>query len=127
MTIPTDYEDNAATIGSNNIKHPIITFRVSMARRAEETVGPITNARTGNVLHPDMYNSSSDSGRTNAAQHESQFQPYIPGFLNGSNIVRNNDGTFTAYGQQAYYLKKQYADIDNPLLIVTNDPPYTSA
>jgi len=127
MTIPTDFEDNAVSIGSTNILHPIITFRMVLTRRAQETIGPVTNARTSNVLHPDMYNSSPDSGRTNAAQHENQFQPYIPGFLRGSNIVRNDDGTFTAYGNQALYLKTQYADIANPLLVITNSPPYTTA
>jgi hypothetical protein len=127
MTIPTDFEDNAVSIGSTNIKHPIITFRVIMARRAEETIGPVTNARTGNMLHPDMHTSSPDSGRINAAQHENQFQPYIPGLLRGSNIVRNDDGTFTAYGEQALYLKTQYADVANPLLVITNSPPYITA
>ena len=127
MTIPTDYEDNASSIGSTNIKHPIITFRVVMTRQAQETIGPVTNARTGNVLHPDAYQTSGDLGRTHAAQHENQFQPNIPGFLRGSNIVRNDDGTFTAYGQQASYLKTQYADIANPLLVITNSPPYTTA
>lgn len=126
MTVPTGHEDNLNYVGPTNIKHPIITFRVLMNRRSQETVGPVTNARTGTVLHPDAYNSSPDSGRTNAAQHQNQFQPYIPGFLNGSNIVRNDDNTFTAYGQQAVYLKRTYADIDDPLLEVTNDPPYTT-
>lgn len=126
MTVPTGHDDNLSYVGPTNIKHPIITFRVLMVRRSEETVGPITNARTGAVLHPDMYNSSPDSGRTNAAQHQNQFQPFIPGYLRGTNIVRNDDGTFTAYGQQATYLKTQYADIANPLLEITNDPPYTT-
>ena len=126
MTIPTEHEDNANYVGPTNIKHPIITFRVLMNRQRQETIGPITNSRTGDVLHPDMYNSSPDRGRSSAAQHQHQFQPYIPGFLQGSNIVRNDDGTFTAYGQEAVYLKTEYADIANPLLEVTNSPPYTT-
>ena len=127
MTIPTEFEPNSQFLGATNIKHPIITFRVIMNRRLQEDNGPITNSRTGTVLPPDMFTSNTDTGRTAAAQHQNQFSPWIPGFLRGSNIVRNDDGTFTAYGQQAIYLKTRYADIDNPLLEVTNSPPYTSA
>lgn len=127
MAIPTEYSDNLSSVGATNITHPIITFRVVMTRRAEESIGPITNLRTGTVLHPDRYDSDVERGIENSAEHENQFQPFIPGFLRGSNIVRNDDGTFTAYGQAASYLKTQYADIDNPLLVVTNSPPYTSA
>lgn len=126
MTIPKEYTNDAFN-GATNIKHPIITFRVLTNRQSEESVGPKTNSRTGKVLHPDSYNMSADAGRANAAQHQTQFSSWIPGFLRGSNIAENSDGTFTAYGQQAVYLKTQYADIENPLLEVTNDAPYTSA
>lgn len=126
MAIPSEYNDHKTTIGSNNITHPIITFKVLMDRRREETIGPITNEKTGRVLHPDMHNNSADSGRTNAEQHENQFTPYIPGFLQGSNIVHNDDGSFTAYGKQATYLKNNYADVDYPLLEVQNSAPFTS-
>lgn len=126
MAFPTEFNDNTST-GSTNIKHPIITFRVLMNRRTQEAIGPITNQKNVSMLHPDMHDNSPDRGRTNAAQHEAQFQPYIPGFLTGSNVVRNDNGTFTVYGHQAVYLKQQYADIANPLLEVTNDPPYTTA
>jgi len=126
MAFPTEFDDNATSIGATNIKHPIITFRVLMTRQLQETIGPITNSKSVAVLHPDRYDSSADRGRTNSANHETQFQPFIPGFLRGNNIVRNDDGTFTAYGQQAVYLKQQYADIANPLLEVTNSPPFTS-
>lgn len=126
MAIPSEYE-HVQSLGATNIKHPIITFRVIMNRRAQETIGPLTNARTGDVLHPEMHQTSPDDGRTMAAQTEASFKPFIPGFLRGSNITLNDDDTFTAYGQQAVYLKTQYADIANPLLEVTNDAPYTSA
>ena len=127
MAIPTEYNDNATVVGGTNIKHPIIVFKVLMNRKNEETIGPVTNARTGTVLHPDMHDNDPDRGRTNAAVHENQFSPLLPGFLRGQNIVRNDDNTITAYGQVATYLKTQYADIDNPLLEVQNAEPFTSA
>ena len=127
MTFPTEHGDNATSIGPTNIKHPIITFRVLMNRRFAEDIGPKTNSKSVNLLHPDMHDSSPDRGRTNSNNHETQFQPFIPGILNASNIVRNDDGTFTAYGQQAVYLKTQYADIVNPVLEVQNAAPFTSA
>lgn len=126
MAFPTEFEDNVSSIGPTNIKHPIITFRVLMNRQSQETIGPMTNSKNVSVLHPDMHDNDTDRGRTNSANHETQFQPYIPGFLTGSNIVRNDNGTFTAYGQQAVYLKQQYADVANPLLEVTNSAPFTS-
>lgn len=125
MAIPTEYNDNASVVGATNIKHPIIVFKVLMQRRAQESIGPITNLKTGDVLHPDMHDNDPDRGRTNAANHQTQFQPYIPSNVAG-NIVRNNDGTITAYGMVAYYLKTQYADIANPLLQVQNSEPFTS-
>jgi hypothetical protein len=127
MTIPTDYAYEQQYNGATNMKHPIITFRPVMTRQLQETNGPSTNSKTGTVLHPDQYQSSPDLGRTAAAQHQNQFHPYIPGFLRGSNFVENDNGTFTVCGKQAVYLKKQYADIANPLLVVTNSPPYTTA
>lgn len=127
MAIPSEYNEHPNPVGATNIKHPIITFRVLMKRQLEESIGPVTNTRTGTVLHPDMHDSDEDRGRANVARHETQFSPLIPGFLCGQNIVRNDDGTFTAYGEQAVYLKTNYADIANPLLEVTNSAPYVVA
>jgi len=127
MAIPKEYEDNIPTVGSSDIKHPIYTFKVLMKRVRDEKIGPITNSRDVNLLHPDMHVNSPDEGRANEANHETQFRPFIPGFLRGQNITRNDDGTFTAYGQLGTYLKTQYADIDNPLLELQNSAPYTSA
>lgn len=125
MAIPSEYQQDQGT-NSANIKHPIITFKVLMNRHTQEVVGPLTNSRTGDVLHPDMYQSSPDLGRTNAANHETQFSPWMPNSLR-NNIVDHGDGTFTAYGSDAIYLKTQYADIDNPLLEIMNAAPYTTA
>ena len=126
MAFPTEFEDNGTSIGSTNIKHPIISFRVLVKRQLEEKIGPITNQKNVSVLHPDQHDNSADRGRINSANHENQYEIFIPGFLRGNNIIRNADGTFTAYGQQAVYLKQQYADIENPLLEVTNSAPFTS-
>ena len=127
MAIPTEYDDNATVVGSSDIKHPIIKFTVIMQRQRNETIGPITNSKGVNLLHPDMHQNSPDRGVLNAANHQTQFQPFIPGYLRGDNLVRNDDGSFVAYGQLATYLKTQYADIANPLLNVENSAPYTDA
>jgi hypothetical protein len=127
MAIPTEYLDNGTSVGSNNIKHPIYTFKVLMKRQLEENVGPVTNNKSVSMLHPDQHDNSPDRGQTNQVNHETQYQPIIPGFLRGNNIVRNDDGTFTAYGAQGTYLKEQYADIANPLLVLQNAAPYTVA
>lgn len=118
MAIPSEYNDHVASVGATNLPHPTYTFRVLLKRQNEETIGPITNSRSGTVLHPDMHDSDPDRGRANIAQHETQYHPFLPGFLRGQNIVRNDNGTFTAYGETATYLKTQYADIANPLLEV---------
>ena len=127
MAFPTEFLDNGVEVGDNNITHPIYTFHVIMNRQLEENIGPITNSKSVSMLHPDRHDNSPDRGNANAANHQTQFQPYIPGFLKGNNIVRNDDGSFTAFGAQGTYLKTQYADIANPLLELVNGPPFTSA
>ena len=126
MAIPREFEDKAEVVGCTDIKHPIYTFKVLMQRRREETIGPLTHAKTADVLHPDMHDNSPDRGRTNSEFHETTFRPLLPGKLRGQNITRNDDGTITAYGELAVYLKKEYADIEYPLLELQNSPPYTS-
>jgi hypothetical protein len=127
MAIPSEYQDKATTIGCTNIKHPIYTFKVLMVRRRDESIGSLTNLKTADLLHPAMHDNSPDRGNTNKDFFETTFRPFLPGKLRGQNITRNDDGTFTAYGELAAYLKTEYADIDNPLLELQNSPPYTSA
>lgn len=126
MTIPSEYRSTNVTVGDSAIKHPIYTFRVNLDRNTSESVGPNTNLRSGTVLHPDMHCTSADRGVTRAAQHKAGNVSLIPGFLRGENVVVNDDATITAYGQKAIYLKQTYADVDNPLLTLTNSAPYTS-
>ena len=127
MTIPAEYQSEAKTIGNSAILHPIYSFTVNLDRLRNEKFGPNTNQSNVSVLHPDMYDSSADRGRTNAAQHQANFTSLIPGFLLGENVIIHDNGTITAYGQKAVYLKKTYADVENPLLTLTNSAPYTSA
>jgi hypothetical protein len=105
-------------IGSNNIKHPIITFRVNLERNREESVGPNTNSRNVHILHPDMHDNSADRGTINATQHDENKSTYLPGFLAGDNIVQINNNTIVAYGQRAMYLRNTYTTGSNPILEV---------
>lgn len=127
MTIPTEYRSQTKTIGDSNIKHPIYTFTVNLDRLLSEKIGPNTNVRSVNVLHPDMYSNSPDSGRTSAANHATGNVSFMSCLFPGMHIDINDNGTITAYGAQAVYLKKTYADVENPLLTLTNSAPYTSA
>lgn len=127
MAIPSEYRTTSRTVGDSNIKHPIYTFTVNLDRLKSESVGPNTNLRSGTVLHPDMHDNDVDRGRSNIVNHQTGNISWLPGFLMGENIVINDNGTITAYGQKALYLKREYADIENPLLTLTNDAPYTSA
>lgn len=127
MTFPTEFRTQNKTVGSNGITHPIYTFRVNLDRLNSETVGPKTNAKNGTVLHPDMYGSYPDADRTRSSQHAKNNVSWIPSLFPGMNIDINDDGTITSYGAHAVYLKKNYADVENPLLTLTNSPPYTSA
>lgn len=126
MAIPADFNDNATTVGSENIKHPIYTFRFKLDRLKSENIGPNTNSRSVNVLHPDMHDNSPDRGTSHAANHQTQFVTFLPGLTAGENLRFNDNGTFTAYGSKAAYLKKNYVDIAEPILEITNSAPYTS-
>ncbi len=105
----------------SNPTHPVITFTVNLDNAATEQMGPNTNAIHTAVLHPDMHDTSADRGTANKVQHKTQFTTLMPGFLCGENIVKNDDGTFTAYGQKATYLKNTYTTGRNPLLTVTTE------
>lgn len=126
MTYPTEFRSQSKTIGNSNILHPIYTFTINLNVAATEKIGPNTNQRSPIILHPDRYDSDPDRGQSNIANHNAQISSWIPGFLRGENIVINSDGTVTAYGQKAVYLKKNFVDVANPMLTLTNEAPYTS-
>lgn len=89
--------------------HPVITFRIS------------AHADLINYLHPDRHQTDQDRAIEAAPQHDTQKLTWIPGFLRGENIRKNNDDTFTAYGQKALYLKNNYTSGANAFLeIVSN-------
>lgn len=108
----------ATTIGDTNITHPIITFKVKLDRRTNESIGTNTNSRSVNLLHPDMHDNDPDRGATNAAQHQAQFISWLPGLLGAENLELDDDFQFTAYGAKATYLKTNYADVADPYLEV---------
>lgn len=127
MAIPSEYKDQSKVVGSSAIKHPIYTFQVNLDRAASESVGPKTNSKTVTLLYPDQHQTSGDTGRSATSARTAQIEAYFPGLLGGSNVSINDDGTITAYGQKALYLKNTYTTGTNPLLTLTNSAPYTSA
>lgn len=127
MTFPTEFNTQTKTIGDSNIKHPIYTFTVNLDRLLSEKIGPNTNLRDTSILHPDMYTGSADLGRSSSMNHANGNSSLLPGFLRGENIIVNNDGTITAYGNKALYLKKTFADVANPCLTVTSTRTYADA
>ena len=108
----------ATTIGDSNITHPIITFKLVLDRTWTEQIGPNTNSRDVNLLHPDMHDNSPDRGYLNSLEHAKQRISWLPGFLAAENINVGDDFQFTAYGQKATHLKTTYADVANPKLEV---------
>lgn len=99
---------------------PIITFSVNLDRAGSENVGPVTNPNNTAVLHPDRHDNDQDRGYSNEVQHDANKSTFIPGFLTGENVVKNDDGTITAYGMKAKYLQDTYTTGDNPILSVVS-------
>mgnify|MGYP003387881939 CR=1 FL=1 len=99
---------------------PTITFVVNLDNARHEAFGPNTNSSSTGVLHPDRHQTNQDSAIAAEAVHKNQRSSFLPGFLAGENIVRNDDGTITAYGMKAYYLQKTYTVGLNPLLTVVS-------
>lgn len=127
MAYPTEFYQQNVSVGPTDKKHPIYTFIVNLDLASTEAVGPITNQKQVAVLHPDQYVGSPDYGRTLTSPRHLHRISWLPGMLAAGNLEINDDGTITAYGQQGAYLKNTYTTGTNPLLTLTNDPPYTSA
>lgn len=105
----------------SNPKSPIITFSININAPMQEAIGPVTNTIDTAVLHPDRHVNDQDVGQAQQAQHNNLRSAYIPGFLTGENIVRNNNGTITAYGLKAKYLLDTYTTGSNPILKVVSN------
>lgn len=91
----------------SNPKHPIITFRVKTAPDLVQ------------YCHPDRHQTNQDTAQSQAAQHKNLISTLFPGLLNGENVVDNYNGTFTAYGLRAKYIKDQYVTNLGHLEVVT--------
>ncbi len=106
MAIPSEYNDRPTTIGATNIKHPVYNLTGSIVRNDQESIGPITNLRTGTVLHPDAYQSDPERGRAFASLHSANMSTWIPGLTAGDNcVIRNRDmRTLEVQGEQGTYL-----------------------
>lgn len=107
-------------------KHPIIVFALNLARNSNESVGPNTNFNTTGILHPVRHTEDQDAVPAALTQFNTLRSSFVPGFLAGENVVKNDDGTFTAYGQKAIYLKNLHTTGENPLLTVVSES-YASA
>ena len=128
MAIPSEYDESPLYSGATNMNTPVYGIYGLIRRNQEESVGPITNLRTGTVLHPDMHDTDPDRGRTNAAQHQRQFSTFLPGEKCGSNFVRRGDATSSLdelmknivyiEGEAGTYMKAQYYDNQsNPVVV----------
>lgn len=126
MTYPTEFYEQKLTIGPTNLKHPIYSFKLNLDVPSTEVIGPNTNQSTVTPLQPDQYQSSPDQGRVQATPRDLTRVTWLPGLLASGNVFLNDDGTITAYGMQGKYLKDNYTTGPNPLLTLTNSPPYTT-
>lgn len=126
MAIPSEYNDHEMYVGATNrSNHQVVGFYPHLVRRQEETIGPLTNQKTGTVLHPDMHDSDPDRGRVNAAQHDAQISTFLPGLSAGENIVRKGnlpiiDQVAYAYGEAGVYIDQNYGEIANAPLHTDN-------
>lgn len=91
----------------SNPKNPIITFRANLAPDLVQ------------YLHPDRHQTNQDTAQAQAAQHKNLNSSFLPGLLAGDNVVENHDGTFTAYGLKAKYIKDEYVTKLGLLTVVT--------
>ena len=88
---------------------PEITFRVNLELLSTEAIGPLTNERNPSILHPTQHVESPDRGRTDKAYLKNTRVAYIPGLTAAVNRELRQGETFTAYGQQAIYIRDQFA------------------
>jgi hypothetical protein len=126
MTYPTEFLSQAKTIGPTALKHPIYTFKVNLDLQRSESIGPNTNQRDVNLLHPDQHQTSPDLGRSQNTVRRLQNISWLPGMLAAGNVYINDDGTITAYGQAGQYLRENFTTGTYPLLTLTNAAPYTA-
>jgi hypothetical protein len=124
MTYPTEFEVQNKTIGSSAIKHPIYLFQVNLDLNKNELVGPTTNQRSVNVLHPDQHQTSPDVGRAATVIRALQNHSWFATMFGAGNIEVRDDGTLLAYGSHGTYLKQNFSTGATPLLTVLNAAPY---
>lgn len=126
MTYPTEFYNQNKTIGSNNILHPIYYFQVNLDLNSNELIGPSTNQRSVNVLHPDLHQSSPDLGRAQRVIRKLQNISWFSAEHASGNIEVSDDGTLIVYGRHGTYLNKYLTTGENPLLTLLNTPSLTS-
>lgn len=89
--------------------HPTIVFRVKLDPFMTETTGPLTNTKTIAPLPSERYQSDNDQAITDLANRKTVRSTWLPGRLGASNIKLKNDNTFTLVGEDAVYVKNNYA------------------
>lgn len=86
--------------------NPAITFQVNLE---PDLIG---------LLHPDRHQTNQDTAQAAADDRKNHFSTWLPTHLQCSNIVVKDDGTFTAYGQEALRLATLHTTGTRPLLTV---------
>ncbi len=89
--------------------HPAITFQVNLSLPKTETMGPGTNEITVVPLNPVRHQESQDQAILDEAQLKNLRVTWLPGINAASNIELKHGDTFTLYGQQALYVRDNYA------------------
>lgn len=110
---------------SINYKNPVGLALADLRLKAQEDVGPKTNSRSVAMLHPDMYQSSADLGRTQKTTRANQRSAWLPdNKLNNIQLKKNYEvypthqllgsdiGVTGQYlqGEETVYVAKQYAE-----------------
>lgn len=78
---------------------PVYTFKLKLA-----------SPQRNSWLLPSATQPQGNETQSEASAIPDTFTSWIPNNLPGPNIAHSNDYIFTAYGQQATYLKKTYAN-----------------
>lgn len=99
--------------------HPAITFEVNLKLNSAEAVGPKSNSKDVNILHPDRHSEDQDAAVTKIENRKNNRSTWVPNGINisgipasvlGPNRALKHGDQFTLYGMQALYVRDMYAE-----------------